>query len=722
MTTQGAESVGQSPEIDELLRLANLWCEGDLGDEQLARMQHLLRSDSALLSLFVRFMQVHGSLAWDAGRVLVDPHHKLGLEAAAVACVSDPELLFADPVSLRAGRGRRWTVAAVAVCCLLLAGVSGWLAGRHHEAAPALVHAVSQQSSQQAVSSDVVSPGASQQDPVIAERAPLQLNGLAASGEAAGGVADAGHTESETPAVSELVLRGTATDATVVAEIDRLLERGWTENSVQPAAAANDYEWVRRTHLVLTGRISTESEANDFVKSSDPQKRQRLVAQLAADTATAENLAEVWTNLLIGRSNARKVDQDSLWSFLRTQFAGNRPWMETVGRLIAAEGRSDRQGETNFLLAHLNDQATPATAVTARLFLGRQVHCTQCHDHPFARERRQDEFWSLNAFFKQAVRERVDQSSSLPGAVVWSLRDDGSEGMTFYENLRGQQKAVLPEFGGQVAESSGSRRAALAKLLAEDDQLQVSKAMVNRVWAMFFGYGFTNPIDDIGLHNPASHPELFDYLTKAFAESGYDLRRLMSWVAMSRAFGLSSEQPESLVATDDPQEGGLPLFSRIYARPMGPEQVYDSLRTAIVSLSGRGDAAAEGGGIRHRREWVEQFVRAWGTDDNEESLVFGSDISQALLMMNGRDLEQAIPQAAATAVNGAQADGPAVTASLRHLALGTLNREPTEQEERIYRNRYRTLTRTMSAQDAMKTAAEDMLWAYLNSSEFVSVH
>jgi hypothetical protein len=155
---------------------------------------------------------------------------------------------------------------------------------------------------------------------------------------------------------------------------------------------------------------------------------------------------------------------------------------------------------------------------------------------------------------------------------------------------------------------------------------------------------------------------------------------------------------------------------------MGPEQVYDSLRTAIVSLSGRGEAGAEGGGIRHRREWVEQFVRAWGTDDNEESLVFGSDISQALLMMNGRDLEQSIPQAAATAVNGGQGDGPAVAASLRHLALGTLNREPTEQEERVFRNRYRTLARTMTAQDAMKTAAEDMLWAYLNSSEFVSVH
>ena len=90
--------------------------------------------------------------------------------------------------------------------------------------------------------------------------------------------------------------------------------------------------------------------------------------------------------------------------------------METVGQLIAAEGRSDENGATNFLLAHLNDQATPATAVTARLFLGQQVHCTQCHDHPFAKERSQQEFWSLNAFFKQAERKRMPN----PGRPVRS--------------------------------------------------------------------------------------------------------------------------------------------------------------------------------------------------------------------------------------------------------------------------------------------------------------
>ena len=721
MTASGMQSDAVAPESEELLRLVNLWCEGELGQEQFERMQHLLRSDASLLSLFVRFMHVHASLVWDAGRILVDPDEKVGLAAAAVACVSDPDLLFVASESVGRQHRRSWVLAAGMACSLVLAGVVGWLAGRQQESVPVVAQVMAEPSTsatlptqQEASSGAVVSGSEASGELVRSERAPLQLNGLAPVKSPAVAV-------EPTPVADVAVQQQPVSDATVIAQIDQLLERSWSENGIEPAAAASDYEWVRRTHLTLTGRISTEQETAQFVQSADTLKRQKLVSSLAADPATAENLAETWTHLLIGRSNARKVDQDSLWSFLREQFGDNRPWMETVGRLISAEGRSDRQGETNFLLAHLNDQATPATAVTARLFLGRQVHCTQCHDHPFVRERRQDEFWALNAFFKQAVREPIGKSDAM-SATVWSLHDAGGESMAFYENLRGQQKAVLPEFDGQVADAAGSRRAALAKLLAEDQQLQVSRAMVNRVWAMFFGYGFTSPIDDIGPHNPASHPELFDYLTKAFADSGYDLRRLMTWIAMSRAFSLSSEQSEKFATADDPQEGGMPLFARIYPRPMGPEQVYDSLRTALTSLTGGGRTETESGSIRHRREWVEQFVRAWGTDDNEESLVFGSDISQALLMMNDRDLEQAIPRAAETLVTAGSGEGAAASASLRHLALGTLNREPTEQEERVFRNRYRSLVRSMSPQEAMKTAAEDMLWAYLNSSEFVSVH
>jgi hypothetical protein len=127
---------------------------------------------------------------------------------------------------------------------------------------------------------------------------------------------------------------------------------------------------------------------------------------------------------------------------------------------------------------------------------------------------------------------------------VASVDADSTRGMTFYENRRGEQKAVLPEFAGlSVPVDAPSRRAELARILAAEDGHHVARAMVNRTWAMFFGYGFTNPIDDLGPHNPPSNPELLETLTVAFAGSGYDLQRLMRWIALSDAFSLSSLPP-----------------------------------------------------------------------------------------------------------------------------------------------------------------------------------
>ena len=361
--------------------------------------------------------------------------------------------------------------------------------------------------------------------------------------------------------------------------------------------------------------------------------------------------------------------------------------------------------------------------MTARLFLGQQVHCTQCHDHPFAKDRRQEQFWTLNAFFKQAERslnEVVDSAGKKQR--VWTLVDSGQPGMTFFDNLRGQKKAVLPEFAGHTvpATEAGSRRAELARLLKQDDQHLVARAMVNRMWAQFFGYGFTNPIDDLGPHNPVSHPELFDALTDAFVRSNYDLRRLTRWIAGSRAFGLSSAQSAEGLTVDDPQEGGVPLFSRAYARPMGPEQVYDSIRVAIRSAAEQPlDSSI---GSDHRRQWVEQFVRAYGTDENDERLEFEGNIAQALLMMNGQDLEEAIPLAANEMTRAIQDSSSSVGDTLKRLAMATLNREPTDKEEKVFRNRYRSLSKSLPQSDAIRTATEDMLWAYLNSSEFSSVH
>ena len=711
---------------DHFITLCNLWCEEQLSSDQLIELQVLLRSDRAMRATFVEFVQLHGQLAWDAG---------IGVGSQLVIDSAEPPTVASSggPSSVRSVRqGSRFSprMVAVATACLVLASI----AAINFRGTNAL----------QMVSNDVqqdVKPNSDTtthqpQDPLIASNhgsashefpsdhlKPLELNGMrpsTVSPEVPVNPSAANDTLVATPGD---VPSGND-DATIIAAIDGLIAAGWSENGVIPASTADDHEWVRRCYLTLTGRIPTVNEASSFVVRQSPRKRAELVDSLLEDQRFAENLSVTWSNLLIGRSNARGVNQDALFDFLLKQFSVNRPWMETVGDLIAAEGRNDQNGATNFLLAHLNDKATPATAVTARLFLGQQVQCTQCHDHPFAKDRHQDEFWSLNAFFKQAERQTLMvKNGDGKRQPVWILKDsEKSPGMTFYDTLRGQQKAVLPEFDGHAmsAVDAGSRRSELARLLAGDSHQLVAQAMVNRTWSQVFGYGFTNPIDDLGPHNPVSHPELMKLLTKSFADSNYDVRRLMRWLTLSQTFQLSSEQDERSIAADDPREGGTPLFSRAYPRSMAPEQVYDSIRIAIRSAADQPIDSSIGS--QHRREWVEQFVQSYGTDENDEQLAFDGNISQAMLLMNGEDIQTAIPLTAAEVTKSAHEGSNGVTKSLERIAMATLNREPSEGEEKVFRNRYRALSRSLPADQAIRTATEDMLWAYLNSSEFTSVH
>ena len=709
---------------DNFLTLCNLWCEQQLSADQFHELQTLLRSDRGRQRTFVEFTQLHGLLTWDAGMIAGS-----GLTESAEDTVSLPTIdcLAAPEVRQQKSRYSPGLVATVAAC-LLIAGVAtiNWQGASVWQLAEVETRPYDGQKSD----SNNLLPASAQpaeSKKIVARNdntdqlKPLPLNGV--QPEAVSPEVAATDPAAERPAESTQPTSAGFDDAAIIAEIDRLLAAAWSDNDVIAAGVADDHEWVRRCFLTLTGRIPTVTEASSFAASTSPRKRTALVDSLLDDARYAENLSVTWTNLLIGRTNVRQVDQEALYGFLQRQFRKNRPWMETVGDLIAAEGRSDQNGATNFLLAHLNDQATPATAVTARLFLGQQVQCTQCHDHPFAKDRRQDEFWSLNAFFKQAERRPLTLTATDgTNHKVWILVDTGFSGMTFYDTLRGQQKAVLPEFDGHamLADDSRSRRAELVRLLAADSHQLVAQAMVNRTWALVFGYGFTNPIDDLGPHNPVSHPELLEFLTKSFAESNYDVRSLMRWLTLSQTFQLSSLQVEQSLAIDDPQEGGTPLFSRAYPRPMGPEQVYDSIRIAIRSAADQPIDSSIGS--THRREWVEQFVQSYGTDENDEQLAFEGNITQALLMMNGEDLQAAIPLTAAEVAKSVHAGPQGVLKSLERIAMATLNREPSEKEEKIFRGRYRTLTRSMPEDVAIRTATEDMLWAYLNSSEFTSVH
>jgi hypothetical protein len=426
----------------------------------------------------------------------------------------------------------------------------------------------------------------------------------------------------------------------------------------------------------------------------------------------------VWTNLLIGRSNPRQVNRAALEKYFREAFALNRGWDEIVADIISAEGTADENGASNFLLAHVNNQAVPATAITSKIFLGLQLQCTQCHDHPF-NDSTQAEFWQFNSFFKQ-IEVATEPKKSNPNEKVALLRNTETGGLNFYEDRRGVMAAVSPRFNGVQISSSPSvdRRVELAKILTTGDSTQIARAFVNRMWKHYFGASFTPVVDDMGSHAEVSHVELLDQLTREFVRSGYDIKRLTRWICKSNAYSLSSQFSESN-PVDNPRIGNTPLFSRVYMKSMNVEQLFDSV---LVATQAQDAFGSNWDTVQQRRQqWLQQFVQAWNTDENDEVDLFDGTIPQALMMMNGELINLALSNRG-TLLSDIASERSSDAAKVEAISLAALSRRPSSEEIAAVRDLIGDRARLMDSRSATTSSLQDLLWAYLNSNEFILIH
>ncbi|OYV92303.1 MAG: hypothetical protein B7Z73_05070, partial [Planctomycetia bacterium 21-64-5] len=253
------------------------------------------------------------------------------------------------------------------------------------------------------------------------------------------------------------------------------------------------------------------------------------------------------------------------------------------------------------------------------------------------------------------------------------------------------------------------RRRELARLVSRSNELKA--AIVNRLWAHFLGYGFTKPVDDLGPHNPPSHPELLARLGEEFAGHGYDLKRLMRWIVLSDAYALSSKFGSKLGnASDDPTMGTPPLFSHFYLRQMSAEQLYESL---LVATGAHRTQAGYEEQQRLKDRWLEQFAIAFGTDENDEATTFDGTIAQTLVMMNGELTRRATRGETGSFLSQLS---PKAERALNELYLAALARRPSRGEVQVANN-------LLTAQSGNTTTAlEDIWWALLNSNEFILNH
>ncbi len=549
------------------------------------------------------------------------------------------------------------------------------------------------------------------------------------------------------PKTGETPVAARSTDAEILQAVDTAIRRRWQEAAITPAPLATDAEWCRRVFLDLIGRIPTHRETSEFIADTAADKREKLVDRLMASDVYlpefAGNWSNVWTNLLLGRDDDSRggvVNRQGFQDFVRRAALENRPYDQFVHELLTATGSNqpsadDYNGAVSFMLQNLSDRAVPATAKTARVFLGVQVHCTQCHNHPF-NDAKQSQFWQLNAFFRQAQPKRQADAGLMGGMRLENVTfageasHDPHEAEVYYEPADaahdGHLKVAFPAFvDGTRIDPSGditqvNRREELARLIVKSEFF--SQAIVNRTWAHFLGYGFTRPVDDMGPHNRPSHADVLERLSRELVAHDYDLRKLYRWIVLSEPYSLSSKAAAPHVAgkagdppvVDNPDAGTTPLFSRFYLRQMRPEELFESLHVMTHPDDVRQERRAEDKAEIERRkaEWMQQFTISYETDELDETTVYQGSVALTLDMWNGELMNRAVSLAKGTLLEQVASDRK-LKDKIGYLYLAALGRQPTATEKSVLTTAWKNHGGNTAA------ALQDVFWVVLNSNEFV---
>ena len=566
------------------------------------------------------------------------------------------------------------------------------------------------------------------------------------------------------------VMVSTAGGVEQVGMINEHLEKGWKDNKIYPSDRCTDYEFIRRASLDIIGRIAKVHEIDRFLKDPPDRRRSLLIERLLGNEKGGEayadeyasNWANLWTVMLLTRTGSGKLAQEQMREWLTSQFKGQfessadktpkaADWSKIVVDLIAAVGKTSdvdvakENPAVNFVLHHLGDEIkqdvrangkyemVPITSRTTRLFMGLRTQCVQCHDHPFNGEWQQHHFWGINAFFRQVdPTGRPDMMAKKKkkgeGTQRYALSDNPDynvKGLVPYERRSGVLLYTKATFldgtkMGEVGKDT-TRRKELAKLIVKSPYF--AKVTVNRAWAHFFGLSFTKIApDDFGEHNLPSHPELLDHLSKDWAEKyNHDPKQLIRWICNSRAYGLSSIANPT---NDKPEDET--FFPRMLMKSMTPEQLFESLMVATQAKVGQSKETR----IELKQDWLDKLVVNFGDDEGNEGS-FNGTVVQALMLMNGQDLNTAVmdkDNGTVSAVIKKYANkGEAVyRLAMRDLYLAALNRPPTDAEyKRVLNPKMFNLPKSGPVRDqsAFWTGFyQDMFWACLNSSEFILNH
>ena len=548
--------------------------------------------------------------------------------------------------------------------------------------------------------------------PAYAGNAPLALTLLAAVAWASSAVADTADT-SEPVEKSAAAAEAAAEPphAAMARRVDELLAQGQAAANVTPAPLSDDAEFLRRASLDLTGVVPRASEVREFLADESPAKRQALIDRLLASSSHPTHMATTWRNRILpaGADPSRAREAAALQKWLRTRFARNLRYDNLVGSLLLTNG-GDELGPALYYQSH--DVAPEKVAASAaELFLGVKLQCAQCHDHPFA-DWSQREFWGLAAFFARTK----SPSGSMPGMMQTSYKlvDVDRGDVTLPES----EEVVPPKYprGDELAaDDSANRRSQLVLWLTSRDNRYFSRAAVNWSWTHLFGKGLVETLDELDdSAEMTANEQLLDELADYFVASKFDLRQLWRTLASTEAYQRSS----SFNGEEPPAPG---LFAVMQAKPLTPEQLYDS----FMRLAPPNEAAYgwNGGGANNMAAMLDEdpnrveFVRRMRPPPGAAT-EYRAGTLQALMLMNGQTTARVTAPQESRLLGAIDAPFLSNAERVDALFLATLSRLPSDEERTLF---VETIAESSTPAER-RQALSDSFWALLNSTEFAFNH
>jgi hypothetical protein len=512
------------------------------------------------------------------------------------------------------------------------------------------------------------------------------------------------------------------------ADLDRLLAAEWKKAHVQPAPPVDDARFLRRIYLDLAGTIPPPEVVQAYLADDKPGKRERALTALLDGPAYADHFTNVWERLLIGRALRQpRADHVTFRAWLHDALARNDGWDAIARAVLASTGETDKNGATNFFLRYAQSP-TDLTGKVARTFLGVQIQCAQCHDHPTEKWKR-DDFRKLAAVFVRTGAQPVgEKEKGVPRAFL--VRDFpisvAGLGMKMKDaDLKAIEDARPAALDGTDFTGASNRRETFAQWLVKPTNAWFARAQVNRVWAMLVGRGFVEPIDDFRASNPVAAPAVLEALSNDFASHRYDLKRLIRLIAGTRAYQLAAAPVRRGNLADTER-----LFARYPLRPLGPEELYDSLMlsTHVEPLFQK----FAGANFEKQKLQLRNLVAfLFDTDEEAEPNEFEGTVPQALLLINGPLINAGASALPTTALADILAMPVGDEAKIEQLYLRTLSRRPSAAETArwvAYLHAPREVFDVKKpglrqyAGTPVTQAYEDLFWALLNSSEYEMRH